>query len=208
MRRGAIAWGSDGLAGASPSRGVWDPPRVPVTIAALLAGLVSVLAARTVVADDCTMLPSPVYVTGSTAVKPLLAEVGKLMAAQSPPVTVVYLGQGSCTGVEAILSGTLVVGSGSGALSYWTSTAVEVKCDVAAPGVLAHVGISDVFASTCFQLPGGLPSSVADILGPVQAMTFVAHKGSIERAISAEAAYYVLRFWRAIGGVSMDRSTG
>ena len=163
-------------------------------VAALLAGLVCALAARTAVAADCAALPSPVYVTGSTAAKPLLAEIGKLMAGQSPPATVVYLGQGSCTGVDAILSGTPVVGSGSGALSYWDVSGVELKCDVAAPGVVAHVGISDVFATTCFQLPGGLPPTVADILGPVQAMTFAAHKASIERAISAEAAYYIYGF--------------
>jgi hypothetical protein len=65
---------------------------------------------------------------------------------------------------------------------------------VAAPGVLADVGISDVFASTCFQLPGGLPATVADILGPVQTMTFVAPAASEQRSISAEAAYYVYGF--------------
>jgi hypothetical protein len=163
-------------------------------VVTLLAGLVSALAARTVAAADCATLPTPIYVTGSTAAKPLLAEIGKLMAAQSPPTTVVYLGQGSCTGVDAILSGTPVIGFGTGALSTWDSAGVELKCDVAAPGVAAHVGISDVFATTCFQLPGGLPTSVGDILGPVQAMTFVAHKASAERAISAEAAYYVYGF--------------
>ena len=51
-----------------------------------------------------------------------------------------------------------------------------------------------MFASTCFQLPGGLPATVADTLGPVQAMAFVAHRSSSERAISAEAAYYVYGF--------------
>lgn len=168
--------------------------RGAVDFAALLAGLVCALGARTAVAADCAALPSPVYVTGSTAAKPLLAEIGKLMAGQSPPATVVYLGQGSCTGVDAILSGTPVVGSANGALSYWDVSGVELKCDVAAPGVVAHVGISDVFATTCFQLPGGLPPSVADVLGPVQAMTFAAHKASIERAISAEAAYYIYGF--------------
>jgi len=166
-------------------------------VAALLAGLFSSLAARTVAAAECASLPTPVYVTGSTAAKPLLAEIGKLMAGQSPPTTIVYLGQGSCTGVDAVLSGTAVVGSGTGALSYWDSAGVELKCDVPTPGVVAHVGISDVFATTCFQLPGGLPTSVGDILGPVQAMIFVAYKTSVERAISAEAAYYIYGFGAA-----------
>jgi len=164
-------------------------------VAALIA-----LAARPAAALDCATLPTPVYATGSTAAKPLLAEIGRIMAAQTPPVTVVYLGGGSCAGVDAILSGTPIMGAGTGALSYWDATGTELKCDVAAAsGVVAHIGISDVFATTCFQLPGGLPTSVADVLGPVQAMTFVTHRSSTEKAISAEAAYYVYGF----GGQSM-----
>ena len=135
------------------------------------------------------------YVTGSTAAKPLLAEIGKVMAAQTPPATVVYYGVGSCAGPDAILSGTPIVNTAVGAFSYWDVSGVEVKCEISAPsGVVAHVGISDVFASTCFQLPGGLPVNVTDTLGPVQAMAFVTHRSSSERAISAEAAYYVYGF--------------
>lgn len=157
-----------------------------------VAALASLVAARATAAAECAALPTPVYVTGSTAAKPLLAEVAKLMSGQSPPSTVVYLGQGSCTGPDAILSATPLTGAG---LSYWDSSGAELKCDItSASGVVAHIGISDVFATTCFQLPGGLPASVADILGPVQAMTFATHKSSTERAISAEAAYYVFGF--------------
>ena len=52
------------------------------------------------------------------------------MAAQTPPTTVVYLGGGSCAGVDAILSGTPIMGSGTSALSYWDSTGAELKCDI------------------------------------------------------------------------------
>jgi hypothetical protein len=161
--------------------------------AALWIGVCVSLGARgAAAATDCTTLPSPVYVTGSTAAKPLLTAIGKVMAAQVPPSTVVYSGQGSCAGVDAILSGTPMTGTG---LSYWDSNGIELKCDITATGgVAAHLGISDVFATTCFQLPGGLPASVVDVLGPVQAMTFVTHKSSAEKAISAEAAYYVYGF--------------
>jgi hypothetical protein len=158
---------------------------------ALAVAVGAALCARGAAAMDCAALPSPVYVTGSTAAKPLLSEIGKVMAGQTPPSTVVYLGQGSCTGVDAILSGTPMIGTG---LSSWDSAGTELKCDITGPGVVADVGISDVFATTCFQLPGGMPASVSDVLGPVQAMTFVAHKSSSERAISAEAAYYVYGF--------------
>ena len=151
--------------------------------------------ARTARATDCTALGSPVvYVTGSTAAKPLLAEIGRVMAGQATPVIVVYLGQGSCAGIDAILSGTPLAGSGDGAASYWDNTGVERSCDILGSAVLANLGISDVFPTTCFPLPGGLPASVAEVLGPVQAMTFVTHRSSSQKAISAEAAYYVYGF--------------
>jgi hypothetical protein len=163
---------------------------------ALSIGIVAALGARgAAAATDCASLPTPVYATGSTAAKPLLAEIGKLMAGQSPPVTVVYLGQGSCAGVDAILSLTTLMGSGATAPSYWDATGAELNCDITAPvGVVANIGISDVFANSCFQLSGGLPTSVAEYLGPVQAMTFVTNKSSTERAISAEAAYNIYGF--------------
>jgi ABC-type phosphate transport system substrate-binding protein len=164
-------------------------------LSVVLAGAAPALAA------DCAGLPSPVFVTGSTAAKPLLAAVGKLLASQSPPITVVYAGQGSCSGVDAVLNGTPLRGSGATALSYWDGVGVEQKCEAAGDGALpaADVGISDVFASTCFRLPGGLPSNVADFLGPVQTMTFVVPVASPETSISAEAAYYVYGFGAASG---------
>jgi ABC-type phosphate transport system substrate-binding protein len=172
-------------------------PRVP----ALLASGLLALAGRAALATDCATLPSVVYATGSTAAKPLLAEIGRVLATQASPVTVVYVGAGSCAGVDAVLSGTPLMGAGSTALSYWDSTGGEFKCDItAAGGVVADIGISDVFASTCFQLPGGLPSSVAEVVGPVQAMTFVTHRLSTEKAISAEAAYNIYGFG-AMSGV-------
>ena len=169
--------------------------RARLRVPALVAGLACALGARTAAAGECPALPTPVYVAGSTAARPLLAEIGKVMAAQTPPATVVYYGLGSCAGVDAILSGTPIINMTAGAYTYWDANGIELKCEVSAPsGIVAHIGISDVFATTCFQLSGGLPTYVADMLGPVQAMTFVTHKSSTERAVSAEAAYYVYGF--------------
>ena len=99
--------------------------------AALLAllALLASLVGRRASAADCASLPSPIYVAGSTAAKPLLAEIGKFMSAQSPPVTIVYQGQGSCAGVDAILSGTTLVGTGMTAPKYWDATGLEVGGD-------------------------------------------------------------------------------
>jgi ABC-type phosphate transport system substrate-binding protein len=160
----------------------------------ILVGVL-LLVTRPASAVDCAALPGAVYVTGSTAARPFLAAVGKLLAGQAPPITVVYAGQGSCAGPDAILNGTPLKGIGAAGPTYWDSAGAELKCDVNVEvPLLADVGISDVFATTCFRLPGGLPSNVADFLGPVQAMTFVVPRSSPETSISAEAAYYVYGF--------------
>jgi ABC-type phosphate transport system substrate-binding protein len=157
------------------------------------------LAARFAHAADCAALPLPVYVAGSTAAKPLLAAVGKLLAGGAPSVTVVYAGQGSCVGVDGILKGTPLKGTGATALAYWDATGAEQKCDLGGEGAIPDVAISDVFASTCAPMPNGLPSNLADFLGPVQTMTFVVPVGSPEQSISAEAAYYVYGFGAGSG---------
>jgi ABC-type phosphate transport system substrate-binding protein len=165
-----------------------------VVIAMLLAGFSTL--ARAV---PCASIANAVYVTGSTAAKPLLAELGRVLVGQDPPVSIVYQGQGSCNGVDAILNGTPVLGAGTTAFSYWDRGGVELKCDAPDGGVVADIGLSDVFASTCFDLPIGLPATVADYLGPVNTMTFVVPRSSTEKAISAEAAYYVYGFGNASG---------
>lgn len=181
------------------------PPRLPAGGACallfftVLLGMIS--RPGMALALECTDLSGAVYVTGSTAAKPILVEVAKILVAQTTPVTVVYSGQGSCAGVDAVLNGKPLYGSGTTSLSYWDMTGTEAKCTVSAAsnGVIADVGMSDVFANTCFALPGGLPTNVEDFLGPIQTMTFVVPKSSPEKAISAEAAYYVFGFGSASG---------
>jgi len=145
-------------------------------------------------ADACADLPTPIYVTGSTAATPFLAEISKLLVNQTPAVNIVYTAQGSCAGVDSILNGTPVVASAASPASYWDSRGTEQYCDLPSAGVTADLAISDVFASTCLQLPNGLPSTIGDFLGPVQTMTFVVPKTSKQLSISAEAAYYVYGF--------------
>jgi hypothetical protein len=138
-----------------------------------------------------------VYVTGSSAFKPILGALAGVLAGATPPVTIIYKGQGSCSGVDAILNGTPLTGTGA-AVSYWDSASMEQHCDLAAPGAAADVGLSDVFTDTCF--PGTpLPGTVGDFPGPVQTMTFVAPNNSLQKSISAEAAYFALGFGAGSG---------
>jgi ABC-type phosphate transport system substrate-binding protein len=154
------------------------------------------LQAQAQTAPNCADLPNPVFVAGSTAAQPFLAKVAGDLAASTPPITVVYQGQGSCVGVGYLTSSSNTI-TGTGV--YWDSsgTAVSGGCTLSLTGNTVSIGISDVYATTC---PGvtALPSDVQDFKGPIQSMTFVAPLGSNQKAISAEAAYLVVGF----GGTS------
>ncbi len=149
-------------------------------------------------------VPPVVYVTGSSAVKPLIAALAPAIFLDPVrPATLVYLSQGSCTGASAILSGTPMATDDTTTAIYWdansattavgSKSAKEESCTLAS-GTIADVGISDVFAQTCGLGATGLPQGIADFQGPIQAMTFAANKSSREQSISAEAAYLTFAF--------------
>jgi hypothetical protein len=63
--------------------------------------------------------------------------------------------------------------------------------------VIADIGASDVFYSTCYMdqaVTPPLPQSVAENYGPVQVMNFAVPEGSSQGSISLAAAYYVFGF--------------
>lgn len=140
-------------------------------------------------AVECSTLSNPVYVAGSSAMKPVLKEVSKILSARTPAITLVYQSLGSCAGVDAIVNGTKVTASAK----FWDADDgdAEKGCDLPVNGATADIGISDVYAESCgYELGAGQK----DHFGPVQVMTFVAPTGSSENAISAEAAYVALGF--------------
>lgn len=154
-------------------------------LGALLAFSASWTAASSAQAVECSSLPTPVYVTGATGAKPLLAKLGAALAKGSSPITIVYKGQGSCAGLDAVLSSTGI----SGTATYWSAEAQgDLTCDLALTGSVVDVAMSDVFVSTCNVQS---PADVRDFQGPVQVMNFVVPKGSSQVNISAEAAYLV-----------------
>lgn len=141
-------------------------------------------------AAPCADLPNPVYVTGGGKV--LLENLGKVLGPQG--TTVVYLLQGSCLAVDAILGGTKIAGNAV----YWDATS-ELTCELDLAGQNADLGIAGVFPSTCTSLPSGLPAGVSDIQGPVESHVFVVPEASLERTISMEAAYFIFGFGAASG---------
>lgn len=177
-----------------------SPPAARGPRTSLLAALgVSMLGAAPARAELCGANGNPVvYVTGSSAAAPFLAALGRVLYTDPHPLTIVYKSVGSCAGVSAVLNGDPL----GGTAVYWDPASSNpnnaVPCTIPTSAVTGTVttdlGVSDVFASTCASLPGGLPSSVGDFFGPVQTTAFIVPKASNERAISAEAAYFVFGF--------------
>ena len=143
-----------------------------------------------------------VYLTGASAVTIFIGYLAQALAASTTPMTVVYVTQGSCNGVGAVLNP--ATGLLKGTADYWTGDtsitpdAARHSCQLDSAGVAPDIGISDVYATSCFDLPSGLPAGIQNFPGPVQTMAFVVPESSTQRSISSEAAYLVYGF----GGAS------
>jgi ABC-type phosphate transport system substrate-binding protein len=136
-----------------------------------------------------------VYVTGSTALASFIGEVSSALASE---VTVVYQQSGSCVGVRsAIDPANNVLSSANGAATYY-SNGVQHPCTIdAGEQIVADIGASDVFYTTCYlgqPVTPPLPASVGENLGPVQIMNFAVPQSSSQKSISLAAAYYVFGF--------------
>jgi ABC-type phosphate transport system substrate-binding protein len=136
---------------------------------------------------------TPVYLAGSSAVKPVLKELSATLAAlPAAPVRVIYQSVSSCTGLSDVATAKGETATGT----WWDDAGTERACDVdAVAGQVPDIGLSDVYASTCDSVT--VPANFKDFKGPVQVMTFIAPPSSKETAISAEAALVVFGF----GGV-------
>jgi ABC-type phosphate transport system substrate-binding protein len=144
-----------------------------------------------------------VVLTGSSNFPPLLSKLAPLVIAAG--YTPVFQVTNSCTGVASVMGAAHLItdpapgGSGKHA-QYFQSDGTAVACSLGAQGAAVDVGESDIFSTTCagYGAPGG---DVAEYLGPVQAMLFVAPGASQQQAISAAAA-------RAVFGMGGDDGVG
>jgi ABC-type phosphate transport system substrate-binding protein len=168
-------------------------PSLVVAFAALLASATA--RAQTMPNCDTGLSAPPIYLSGSTALEPLIKALGKVLAASSTPYSLVYLGDGSCEGVHKFIpigGGTTVL-SKANPLKYIDASFDPNKavpmCTLTAD-TPADLGMSDVFATVCSG--AAVPSGIADILGPAQVMLFVTNPNSTQQAISAEQAYLAL----------------
>lgn len=173
-------------------------------LASTMLTLAGQAAAQTTPPDElCADLTRPIYVTGSSALKSFIGVVGKLLASDGSPSTVVYQSQGSCVGVSTVFDPSptkRVIKDVPGNYAiYYRADGSSKECGLPADGQAVTIGVSDVYAASCGF---GADAAVTDYTGPIQPMTFVVPAGSKQTAISAEAAYYAF----GLGGGQEDES--
>ena len=179
--------------------------RALVASAALLASAVAATAgAQSTVTCGGTMpgvggtmfTATPIYITGSSALEPLIKNVGVKLAAPTnttPYVLIYNKDGGSCAGVNRIKGdGNIPVGT---TMIYVPPDATSAKptlnCNISATTPqLGDLVLSDVDATLC---PGvtAQPTGTFDTHGPVNDMVFITPMQSMSTGISAEQAYLV-----------------
>jgi hypothetical protein len=149
---------------------------------AALAGIA--LLATTAVARaapmDCSTLPNPVIISGSSASKPIWDS----LAASLTGVSIIYQGPSSCVGLTEVTTtapepSTATYMSGMGSANPTCSNTIPAP----------DIGVSDVFPTSCANFM--LPSGYKDFTGPIQVMLMVVPYNSTESSINYDAAYTV-----------------
>ncbi len=148
--------------------------RFAVALVAAAGGMLATRAARAQDAGvtQCSSLPNPIYVGGSSAFVPTLNLYAAKLAQETPATTIIYISSSSCVGAGAIAGNTPQAGTGTYYLP--NGTASPSNCAVGT-GTVLDVGVSDVFYDSCFasnQVPAA-PATLHDTLGPAQAMEII-----------------------------------
>ncbi len=178
-------------------------------VSALIAAA-GLAAAAPATAAECGADGHPVvYIVGTG--KAYVAALAKpLYTDPTNPITVVWIGTGSCTAVSGLLTdqplAPLVQTNPMTGSGFIFPPSGETTCTIPTPDagapVLMDIAASDVFATTCGNLPNGLPSNVGDFFGPVQAFGFIVPRASGQKAISASAAYFLYGLGAAAGNIT------
>ena len=162
-------------------------------LACLAAGTVyapTVLAqSATVACNDPSVLPNPVYLAGSSAFEPTLAQLAVQIKAKQN-ISIIYNPISSCSGALDIADATQVL-SGTG--DYYVADAtqasgVSIRTCTLAANTKPLIGVSDVAYESC-TAGAAMPATVGEWRGPVQAMLIIVPKANVTMtAMSMEQA--------------------
>lgn len=147
-------------------------------------------------AAPCASLPSPLVVSGSSAVQALVARVAPPLAAATgaDQITVVYKSSGSCSGVtqlglDTTPTGACVAGGCiTGTANFWDAAGAMQSCELETAGTHVDLILSDVYKDSC---EGVTNTKLRDETLLVIPFAFIVPKASNEEAIDAREAYYV-----------------
>jgi hypothetical protein len=133
-----------------------------------------------------------VIMTGSSNFPPLLEKLAPLIIAPdggsaAGPVPIFQI-TNSCSGVKAVVNSSPIhdpVTSSDKYAAFFGADGTQTPC-LLGSSTPVDVGESDIFATTCgVTVP---EDTISEHAGPIQAMAFVVPNGSLQTAISAEAA--------------------
>lgn len=155
----------------------------------------------------CSGLPNPVYMKIANTQRPFMQRLGRVLADQTHPITLVYLPGQSCPNIDEFYGDTPIMAGAnafyipSSAASPGWDPSTFVQCTVSADQPF-DVGNSVVMVDQCGEDPDSPPPGIGLFDGPVQPYGFVVPKASSQRAITAEAAYFVFGFPNGDGQVA------
>jgi hypothetical protein len=165
--------------------------KVLLSLAALAALAVPRIAGAQTACN--TLTPSPIYISGSTALEPLIKVLGRYTATDTVNGhTLVYLKDGSCSGVARLGADELIKQTMNYIPATYTDPTQPVPtCTVdATAGVKGSLVLSDVDPKLC-PVATTL-TSVTDFPGPVNDMVLVVPKDQTTyKALSAEMLYLI-----------------
>ena len=144
---------------------------------------------------DCSTLSNPLYIPGTTVAKPYFARIGPKLAAiaDGGQITFVYQGKGSCAALNHVTPG----GPMTGTASYWVINPIdggnlEQTCNLPIAGITADMAVGDVSIRTCTG--ADTPPGFGDFSSFVEPFGFIVPPNSQQTAITAEEAYFILKF--------------
>ncbi len=163
-----------------------------VTLAGLAVALLSAVPAMAqttaVACSDTSVLPNPVYLAGSSAFEPTLAQLAVQIKAKRG-ISIIYDPISSCSGVTDVSDSTQVL---SGTAHYYVadatqSSGVAIPSCTLAGGTKPLIGVSDVAYDSC--MGSAAPATIGEWHGPVQSMLIIVPKANVTTtAMSADQA--------------------
>ena len=147
----------------------------------------------TVACGDTSVLPTPVFMGGSSAFEPILSQLAVQIKAKQQ-VSIVYAAISSCNGVSAISppADNPVAQPLTGTAHYYTvdptdSTKIITNSCNLSGNTMASIGVSDVSFDSCQG--AAKPATIGEWAGPQQAMLIIVPEANVTTtAISSEQA--------------------